>query len=252
MTQRGPSNLLAIVALTLVTELTLSLTLTAPAVAQFKPPNLGIPRTTAGGASRSGTCLTEKTALTALVPDTPGRMSLTTQDRPTFFLYLPKTNAQLAEFTIKDVTEKDVFRTTIPISGKSGLLSFQLPNTAPPLEVGKDYQWFFNVICQPSDRLRDAFITAWVRRVNPDQSLTNALKAAAPRQRPNVYAQAGIWQDTLAALTELRQSRPTDTTLNGEWNSLLRSVGLSEISQVAGGPPVGQLTMGTITTPRRP
>lgn len=249
MTQRGHSNLYALFALTLVTELTLGLTLTVPASAQFRPPNLGIPRTTAGGASRSGTCLTEKTALTALVP-TPTRMSLTTQERPTFFLYLPKTNAQLAEFTIKDVDEKDVFRTTIPISGKNGLLSFQLPSTAPTLEVGKDYQWFFNVICQPSDRLRDDFVTAWVRRITPNPSLTNSLRTTSPRQRPNLYAQAGIWQDTLTALTELRRIRPNDTTVNDEWNSLLRSVGLSQISQVAGGPPLGQLTMGTTTPPR--
>lgn len=191
----------------------------------------------------------EKTALTALVP-TDTRMSLTTQERPAFFLYLPRNNAQLAEFTLKDTSEKDVFRTTIPISNQSGLLSFQLPSNAPKLEAGKEYQWFFNVICQPSDRLRDDFITARIRRVQPDATLSTALRTASVRQRPNVFAQSGIWQDALAALTELRRTRPTDATLGDEWNSLLRSVGLTPIVQVAGGPPVGQLTLGS--TPPRP
>lgn len=244
ITQRGTLHTVIALSLALVTELTIGLNFTPAARAQFKPPNLGVPRTTAGGATRSGTyCVAEKTGLTALVP--PSKISLTTQARPTFFLYLPKTTAQVAEFTLKDANEEDVYRTTIPLTGQSGLVSFQLPSTAPTLEVGKDYQWFFNVVCQPSDRLRDDFVTAWMRRVQPEESLVNALKNASARQRPNVYAQAGIWQDTLTTLTELRRIRPNDSTLSLEWNNLLRSVGLSQIPQAASGPPIGQLTMGS-------
>jgi hypothetical protein len=246
MTQKLSFQTVTIFSLALMAELALGLVLGTSAEAQFRPPNRGAPRTTAGGATRSGSCITEKAALTALVPKS--KLALTTEARPTFFLYLPKTNAQSAEFTLKDVDENDIYRTTIPLTGQSGAVSFQLPADAPALEVGKDYQWFFNVVCQPSDRLRDDFVTAWIQRVEPDQTLLSALNSAAPRQRPNIYAQAGIWQDTLAALTTLRRNRPSDPTLTEEWNSLLRSVG---IEQVPGGPPVGQLSLETRPSPQK-
>ncbi len=240
MTQKGSLQSAIALSLALVTELTIGLNFASSAQAQFKPPNLGTLKTTAGGATRSGTCTMEKTALTALVPTS--KLALTTEGRPTFFLYLPKNSAQSAEFTLKDADERDIYRTTIPLAGRSGLVSFQLPASAPALEKGKDYQWYFSVICQPSDRLRDDFVTAWIRRVDPNPDLVSTLKSVSARQRPNVYAQAGIWQDTLAALTELRRTRPTDATLSDEWNSLLKSVGLSQISQVAGSPAVDPLT----------
>ncbi len=239
MTHKGSLQSVIALSLALATGLTVGLTGSPSAQAQFRPPNLGTLKTTAGGATRSGTCTTEKTALTALVP--ASKMALTTEKYPVFFLYLPKNNAQAAEFTLKDEADRDVYRTTIPLTGRSGVVSFQLPAEAPGLAVGKDYQWFFNVICQPTDRLRDDFVAAWIRRVEPNPDLSSTLKNAAARQIPNVYAQAGIWQDTLVALAKLRRDRPTDFTLNEEWSSLLKSQGLSQISRVAGSPSVNQL-----------
>jgi len=248
MIQRGNLRTVIALSLALATELTVGLSFIPSAEAQFVPPNLGIPRTTAGGASRNGTqCVVGQTALTALVPSS--KTSLTTKERPTFFLYLPKTTAQVAEFTLKDVNDKDIYRTTIPLMGQSGLVSFQLPEDAPTLAVGQAYQWYFNVICQPNDRLRDDFVTAWIQRVDPDRNLLSALTRASARQRPNVYAQAGIWQDTLIELTTLQKARPTDSTIRDEWNSLLRSVGLSQIPQIVGSAPIQQLPLGDSQKP---
>ncbi len=224
--------------LALVTELAIGLGWVTSVQAQFKLPNRGAPKTTAGGATRSGSCISEKTPLTVLVPST--KLGLTTEARPTFFLYLPKTKAQSAEFTLKDSNEEDVYRTMIPLSSKTGVVSFQLPANAPELKLDTNYQWFFSIVCQPSDRLRDSFAAAWIQRIAPDKSLVTALKQATPRQRPNVYAQAGIWQDTLATLAELRRVRPTDSTLAIEWERLLKSVGLGEIPASQS---VGQLSL---------
>ncbi|MBW4578394.1 MAG: DUF928 domain-containing protein [Tildeniella nuda ZEHNDER 1965/U140] len=226
--------------LTLAT-VAIGLSWASPTQAQFKPPNRGVPKTTAGGATRSGSCIKERTPLTVLVPSS--KIGLTTESHPTVFLYLPKTTAQAAEFVLKDVDDNDVYRTPIVLPGKPGVVSFRLPADAAPLEVGKDYQWFFNVVCQPNDRLRDDFVTAWIQRIEPNQSLTSALKTAVPRKRPNIYAQAGIWQDTLTTLSELRRTNPTDRTLTNEWSALLKSVGLG---QIPGDPTVGQLSLGTI------
>ena len=238
MTVKGLLQIGMAVSLALASELALGLNAAPSAQAQFKPPNLGAPRTTAGGAVRSGSCLTEKMSLMALVP--PTKIALTTEAHPTFFFYLPKTVAQSAEFVLKDVDDKDVYRAKVPLS-KTGLVSFRLPEDAPALEEGKDYQWYFNVICKPSDRLQDSFITAWVQRVKPNETLAQSLKTAATRQRPNLFAQAGIWQDTLTTLAELRRANPTDASLMSEWDALLKSQGLSQVAQASGGKPANPL-----------
>ncbi len=238
MTGKGLLQIGVAVSLALASELALGLNMAPSAQAQFKPPNIGAPRTTAGGAIRSGSCITENTSLMALVP--PSKIALTTESHPTFFFYLPKTVAQSAEFVLKDADDKDVYRAKVPLSG-SGLVSFRMPDDAPALQEGKDYQWYFNVICKPSDRLQDSFVTAWVQRVKPGETLTQSLKTASNRQRPNLFAQAGIWQDTLTLLTELRRANPTDPSLTSEWDALLKSQGLSQVTQISGGKPANPL-----------
>lgn len=242
MTGKGLLQIGIAVSLALASELALGLNGAPSAQAQFNPPNIGAPRTTAGGAIRSGSCITEKNSLIALVP--PTKIALTTESHPTFFFYLPKTVAQSAEFVLKDADDKDVYRAKVPLSG-SGLVSLRMPDDAPELQEGKDYQWYFNVICKPSDRLQDNFVTAWVQRVKPDEKLTQSLKTVSNRQRPNLFAQAGIWQDTLMLLTELRRANPTDPSLVSEWDALLKSQGLSLVSQVSGGKPANPLVIDT-------
>lgn len=256
MTQKRSISTITVLSLALMAELTIGLSLgPTSALAQFVPPNRGAPRSTAGGATRSGTCKPnteeakrDKSVLTALVPPGKlGKFGMTTEGRPSFFVYLPPTTAQAAEFTLKDADEKDIYRTIIPLTGQTGVVSFKLPADAPELEVGKDYLWFFNVICSKEDRLRDDFVAAWIYRAEPNNTLTTALKSAAPRQRPSIFAQAGIWQDSLAALTDLRRTNPGDPTLADEWSKLLKSAGLG---QITGGPPAAQLSLGT-TRPKQ-
>ena len=56
---------------------------------------------------------------------------------------------------------------------------------------------------------------------------------ATPRQRVALYAQAGIWQDALTTLGELRVRQRQDAALATDWKDLLDSVGLDNISTEA-------------------
>ena len=267
-------------------ELMLGVSMMASAQIQFKPPNIGRPTTTAGGGVRfspvvprrispgtpreaplspvvpgapTGTagsairvapCSTEKTPLTALVPSSKsGTFGLTTETHPTFFVYLPKPTAQSAEFVLTTKDGQDVYRATMPLSGQSGLVSVQLPATAPALGVGQFYQWHFSVICDPNDRVKDNLVSAWVQRVQPDPALAAKLADASARQRPGIYADAGIWQDTLTTLAALRRAHPADPTLIKDWNSLLESVGLGAIVKAVDSTPVTPLTVNTPPPP---
>jgi hypothetical protein len=45
-----------------------------------------------------------------------------------------------------------------------------------------------------------------------------------------VYAKAGIWQETISILAQLRHDRPSDRNINAAWKELLESVNLTEIA----------------------
>lgn len=226
MIPRPPASYLA----SLVTLIVASSCLMPAAQAQFKPPDRGAPTNTAGGATRgSSFCVTGKTPLTVLVPSS--RIGLTVAARPTFFVYVPPTSAKTAEFVLQDDKDNDIYRTTVELTGTPGVVSLALPATAPALAVGKDYLWYFSIVCQPKDRLEDVFVSAWVQRVQPTKTVTDALKRASARDRPNVYAQASLWYDTLSSLAELRRSNPNDARLTSDWTQLLNFVGLNKVSR---------------------
>jgi hypothetical protein len=63
-------------------------------------------------------------------------------------------------------------------------------------------------------------------RVRPDPTLAQRIQQATPKDRVALYANAGLWYETVATLVELRRARPNDNELAQAWNKLLNSVGL--------------------------
>lgn len=192
-------------------------------------------------------CYSSPHLLTALMP--PNNVALTTATHPTFFIYiphssLPQTPEQLksgqtsvsseayeVEFELVDDRENPIYQTTFAIGDTPGIVSFTLPTTAPPLEYGKYYHWYFEVLCDREDRSGDSIVSGWSRRLELSPDRWRSLKAASPLERPAVYAEAGLWHETLASLAELRRSQPKDRMLATAWTHLLKSVGLEKISQ---------------------
>ncbi|WP_254721629.1 DUF928 domain-containing protein [Kovacikia minuta] len=129
------------------------------------PPSRGIPPgRTRGGASR-GVCPEVQTPLTALTPSTPQITTpeqkgiptqvwgYTTAAHPTFWFYLPynKSFAGIAEFVLQDENENNIYRSTIALPAKAGVISVPLPKSAPALEVGKPYRWFLSIYCDSGE-----------------------------------------------------------------------------------------------------
>jgi hypothetical protein len=74
-------------------------------------------------------------------------------------------------------------------------------------------------------------VEGWFQRIATDKNQTIELKKAQVRERAIIYAASGIWYESLAILAELRQKRSADAALRTDWQNLLESVGLAEISQ---------------------
>lgn len=218
---------------------------------QLNLPRRGLPGRRTGAGTR-GPCTNPTQPLTALIPAT--NLGLTTAKYPSFFWYVPPTPARTAEFVLSDENSQEIYKTTFAIDGKPGVISLSLPASATllPLSVNKNYSWTFSLICDPKNPLAMDFVRGWVQRIEPSATLTSQLAKATPRDRPNLLAQAGLWNDTLTSLSELRRSNPRDKSLIADWESVLKSVGLDSIAKAPLVSCCSQATNSSQVPPTRP
>ena len=203
----------------------------ARAVTFQPPPDEGKPLQTTGGASRNpGQCpmdaKTSSKTLKALVPS--NNSGLTVAERPTIYVYVPPTTAPEVYFSLEDHNRNPYFQTNVAIDGGEGIVAIQLPEDAPPLEMGKDYQWHFVIKCEGRLGPRNPIASGWIRRV-PRRNIT---AEGTPEEIANAYGRAGIWYDSLATLMKAREAQPGDISIADELQELLTSVGLQEVASV--------------------
>ena len=199
----------------------------------FKPTRSGQPPTTQGAGSRNDRYCSQDTptknepTLTALVP--PNQSSLTWAERPTFWVYLPKTSARQIVLSVKEEGSQQHSQRFLPITGESGIIGVQLAKNSPPLEVGKSYQWAIVLMCGDRPSPNDPVVTAWVRHAVPSQPTNNQQTAL---EQAVGYGEQGIWYDALTTLAVARRSQPDNSALAKIWADFLAqpSVGLRAIA----------------------
>lgn len=194
----------------------------------FTPPKVGLPgqRQDGGGVrgANNNACPADS-QLTALMPST--NIGLTVSETPTLFWYVPGKAPLEVEFVLREADGQVIDQQTLELTETPGIVSLSL---SKPLEVGKDYHWFFSTICNPSDRAGDRFVGGWIRRVAKSDALESQLAAAKDESdRVSIYARESLWFDTLASLAQLVRENPTDETLAAQWEELLQSVDLSAL-----------------------
>jgi hypothetical protein len=193
----------------------------------FKMPPEGAPGQGRGGAgSRNPICDLEL-PLTALIP--LRYFGLTTES-PTFWFYVPypSTIGYSVEFLLedrdsakKDNEPQEIYKQTFPLQATPGIINIRLPERIK-LDSDKDYQWKFSVIVNPEDRNDDCFVYGGVRQIPSNFNLNLQLETATTRQeRIAIYAENGLWYDTLTNLAELRLQNPDDAALKADWENLL-------------------------------
>lgn len=199
----------------------------------FDPPGPGKPKDTAGGASRDGSqcsqdLVSQSSCVKPLMPATQD--GLTLAERPVFLVYVPQTSAKQVFFSLVDENNQHIYQAKVPITGNSGILSFQLPDNAPALEIGKNYQWAFIIVGEQGLKPDSPVVQGAIKRIAADTTLKSQLANASPLERAALYGKAGIWVDTISTLAELRKAQPHDVNLAENWKELLTSVGLEAIA----------------------
>lgn len=205
---------------------------------EYKPPTgIGRPGRLDGGGTRGpGSCPVVGKPLTALVPS--NRFGVTVAAHPTFFVYMPALSSQTAplpvEFVLEDMAGNELYKATFnKTSGMSGIVSISLPTYGgvAPLEVGKDYRWYFSVLCQSDERSRAITVEGLIRRVEPNATLKTQLTQASLQRQVELYAEAESWYDAVAALVQLRRNNPNDAAAAAEWAKLMSAAGLDALTQ---------------------
>ena len=205
--------------------------ITQPAQSDAPPPRKNPGGTVSGGRREPIACPQDtgmprtNSGLIAFSPATkPGT---TLVERPSFLVYVPKTSAKTAEFSLRDENGRGVYRTTLNLTNTSGIIRLSLPAQAPPLNVGEQYTWSFAIICNPNNRLNDRFVTGMVQRSEFDPTRLRQIQETPLKKRVALYQQADVWYDTLVALFELQQTQPNDLSIRAVWNEFLQSGGVN-------------------------
>lgn len=134
---------------------------------------------------------------------------------------------------MEDYQGNRIYQTPVKLPKNSSVISVSLPaiSTTSELQIGQKYHWVFSVKCDAKHPENNPYVEIWIQRVNPPSNLLVQLDTATSREFPLIYANAGIWHETLTTLVKLRQENPRDEELENYWINILRSVGLNDIAQ---------------------
>lgn len=210
--------LLALAGLVFSTSLT-----TVGAVEFPNAPKRQAPRSTAAGGRRGGAslCIQGGLPMKALTPGDDNYFTTVSPQTP-FFVYIPKTQARLVRFLLKDGSGTEIDSQEIPIQQGDYVLRIN-PSRDAILDEGQSYNWEVSLVCPaPSPNGGSpTTIRGSVERVSPDWQLLETLMGETDTiKRAQIYANANLWGDTIALVSQVRKSQPR------EWVELLNSVGL--------------------------
>ncbi len=165
--------------------------------------------------------------LTALMPSSEVGLTAAGQST-TFFMYLPSTSALTGEFVLQDETgTEQLYQMMVELTNTPGIIRFTVPLQELDLKSGEYYRWYFSILCDPSDRAADLFVSGWIKPMDVSPSLMADLENAPNLlDRAEIYGQNGFWYPTLELLADIQQS-PTNTNFSTEakigWDELLSS-----------------------------
>ncbi len=193
---------------------------------------VGSPDRRRAAATRGMCNLQENENLTALIPTEKEKESTeitTSAEYPSFFFYVPKiAKAEKLRFILQDTqAKKDLHKVELQPNSNPGIIKISIPtNPSSSLSNDKKYFWTLSVICDNSKLDDSSLIAGFIKRIQPDQNLTNQLQSSSPEERTALYATTGYWEDALRILADLRRQRPSDTKLKADWEDFLESVDL--------------------------
>jgi hypothetical protein len=189
----------------------------------------GAPATTAGGGTRSDdtACLNIQEGEMPLAALMPNRENIakTATATPNLYWYVPSTKANMGELVIVDENGQEIYFNRFALPKQAGIIKLSIPAKAN-LKPGHTYSWAMMVVCDSRYRNRDKYVEGQLEYISLEPELKSKIKRIATLEQAKVYAQGGIWAETLDLIAQMRTEKPKD------WQQLLKSVGLEKLADV--------------------
>jgi Domain of Unknown Function (DUF928) len=218
---------------------------------KFKRPPLsprGAPGNRKGGGTRDGyicSVLDINEPLIALVPSVEPEPTishvwgLTLEASPTLWFYVPyqPKDIKVGELEIWDETHPDprkyqqIYQGNFTVTNTPGAIALSLPSTVK-LEPNKNYHWYLSLQMKCNGGNQSVDVNGWIQRVKLNNNVSMP-QQSSERERVILYAQEGIWYETVTLLAQLRRRHPETETLLADWQQLLTDVGLEEFATKA-------------------
>lgn len=163
-------------------------------------------------------------AITLIVPE--DHIPLTISSHPTFWLHLSQELSFSLRFTLLEPGHKPIYSQELSLD-KSGFIALTLPESVPPLEIGKQYRWSVSILCDPQKPSQNVFTQAWIERVSVPQQKVEEKEELSCHL---AYAQLGIWYDALSCgLSPSNKPDSTSLVVQDIFSLLLKEVDLGYI-----------------------
>jgi hypothetical protein len=193
----------------------------------YKPPLRGAPGGRVGGGTR-GTGR-EVFVLSVLAPDHTG---LTVNEQPSLYWFISSPTSTPVEVTLIDPQgTQPLLETRIPPPVQPGVHRIRLADYGVRLAPSAAYRWFVAVVPDSGRRSKDILAGGAIERVEVPEGLRAKLAQAGKGELPFLYAEAGLWYDALAAISDLIESAPQDPALRRQRAALMAQVGLPEVRE---------------------
>lgn len=105
------------------------------------------------------------------------------------------------------------------IDNSQAEIAVKLPQNAPPLVTGTEYQWKF---IASKDGIIVGEAIGYIEKVDLPAEASEKLSDASLERKAEIYAQWGIWHDLLDTLAQLQEEYPQDSRFQNAWDNLLR------------------------------
>jgi Domain of Unknown Function (DUF928) len=193
----------------------------------YRPPQRGVPGGREGAGSRGlGKSLP---ILTVLAPK--DHMGLTVQEQPVLYWYLSHETQHPVAVTLTEwQSVKPLLEMQLNPPLQPGMQRVRLADYGIRLASGVSYRWSVALVPNATQRSQDIITAGTIERIALPDELRNQLAQTDKMTSPRLYARAGLWYDTIAALSELIDAAPQNTTLRQQRATLLEQ---EELTQAA-------------------
>jgi len=193
----------------------------------YKPPKRGAPGGRVGGATRGDR--EANLNVEVLAPDKV--RGLTSRAQPDLYWYLSKPTTVPIEFTLIDEEAVEpLLEIRLPQPSTGGLQRIRLSDYGIHLKDDKMYRWSIALVMDGEHRSKDIMAGARIQLALPSEIPTDHLAGADPFHATFIHAEAGLWYDAIASVSEAIQSDPEQEQYRDMRAGLLEQVGLEVVA----------------------